>query len=116
RRAGSEGAAIVRGNEYEFGIIEKKVGLDQAALLARVPVLIVTHGADGSTIALREPPAGSSASIEVPPAKVEASELGPTGVGDAYPAGLLAARLAGAPWDLAGRTRTPAALHALPPL
>src|SRR5262249_17223750 len=113
RRAGSEGAAIVRGNEYEFGIIEKKVGLDQIALLARVPVLIVTHGGDGSTISLREPPAGSPGAIEVPPARVEASELDPTGVGDAYRAGLLAARLAGVPWDAAGRFGGVAAVYAL---
>ena len=111
--AGMEGAGIFIGNEYEFGIIEKKVGLDQRALLARVPVLIVTHGADGSTISLREPPAGSPGSIEVPPAKVEASELDPTGVGDAYRAGLLAARLAGVPWDVAGRIGSVAALYAL---
>jgi adenosine kinase len=111
--AGLEGAAIFIGNEYEFGIIERKTALDQTALLARVPVLIVTHGSEGSTIRLRGAPGGSTGPIRVPPAKVEASELDPTGVGDAYRAGLLAARLAGLPWDVAGRIGSVAAVYAL---
>jgi adenosine kinase len=107
--AGLEGAAIFIGNEYEFGVIEKKTGLAEAALLARVPVLIVTRGSEGSTIALRD----GGQSIAVPPARVDATELDPTGVGDAYRAGLLAARLAGLPWDVAGRVGSIAAVYAL---
>jgi adenosine kinase len=114
--AGSEGAAIFIGNEYEFGIIEKKTGLSEAELLARVPVLIVTRGGEGSTIALRggtpENPDGAR-TIRVAPAKVEATALDPTGVGDAYRAGLLAARLAGLSWDVAGRVGSIAAIYAL---
>src|SRR5262245_36828029 len=52
--AGVEGATIFIGNEYEFGVIEKKTGLSESELLARVPVLIVTHGSEGSTISLRD--------------------------------------------------------------
>ena len=107
--AGVEGAAIFIGNDYEFGVIEKKTQLGQAELLARVPVLIVTHGSEGSTIALRD----GAQTITVPPARVEASEVDPTGVGDAYRAGLLAARLAGLPWDVAGRVGSIAAVYAL---
>lgn len=114
--AGVEGAAIFIGNEYEFGVIEKKTGLSEAELLARVPVLIVTRGGDGSTIALRggtsENPDGAR-TIRVPPAKVEATELDPTGVGDAFRSGLLAARLAGLPWGVAGRVGSIAAVYAL---
>jgi adenosine kinase len=107
--AGLEGATIFIGNEYEFGVIEKKTALSEAELLARVPVLIVTHGSEGSTISVRE----GEQTIRVPPARVEASELDPTGVGDAYRAGLLAARLAGLGWDVAGRVGSIAAVYAL---
>ena len=107
--AGLAGATIFIGNEYEFGVIEKKTGLTEIELLARVPVLIVTRGSEGSTIALRD----GAQTIRVPPARVEASELDPTGVGDAYRAGLLAARLAGLPWDVAGRVGSIAAVYAL---
>jgi len=114
--AGAEGAAIFIGNEYEFGVIEKKTGLTETELLARVPVLIITRGGDGSTIALRggtpENPDGAR-TIRVPPATVAATELDPTGVGDAYRAGLLAARLAGLPWEVAGRVGSIAAVYAL---
>ena len=110
-----EGAAIFIGNEYEFGVIERKTGLSEAELLARVPVLIVTRGSEGSTIALRggTDAAGGARTIRVPPAKVEATELDPTGVGDAYRAGLLAAHLAGLPWEVAGRVGSIAAVYAL---
>jgi adenosine kinase len=107
--AGLEGAAIFIGNEYEFGVIEKKTELVEAELRARVPVLIVTRGSEGSTIALRD----GAQTITVPPARVEATEVDPTGVGDAYRAGLLAARLAGLPWDVAGRVGSVAAVYAL---
>jgi adenosine kinase len=114
--AGLEGAAIFIGNEYEFGIIEKKTGLTESELLARVPVLIVTRGGDGSTIALRggtpESAEGATA-VRVPPARLDAPPLDPTGVGDAYRGGLLAARLAGLPWGVAGRVGSLAAAYAL---
>src|SRR5262249_54888454 len=84
---GLEGASIFIGNEYEFGIIEKKTGLTEAELLARVPVVIVTRGGEGSTIFLRggmPETSDGAATVRVSPARVEAKELDPTGVGDAY--------------------------------
>ena len=104
-----EGAAIFIGNEYEFGIVEKKTGLSEQALLGRAPVVIMTRGSDGSTITLRE----GSRAITIPPAMVRDTELDPTGVGDAYRGGLLAARLAGLPWETAGRVGSIAAVYAL---
>jgi adenosine kinase len=114
--AGVEGAAIFIGNEYEFGIIEKKTGLTEAELLARVPALIITRGSEGSTIALRSGAPDTTAgatTLRVPPARLEAPPRDPTGVGDAYRAGLLAARLAGLPWAIAGRVGSLAAAYAL---
>src|SRR5512143_143848 len=95
---GLEGASVLIGNEYEFGIVEKKTGLHESELLARVPVVVITHGAEGSTIALRggipEAPDGAR-TIRVPAAKLRGQAVDPTGVGDAFRAGLLAARTRG---------------------
>jgi len=111
-----DGAAILIGNEYEFGIIEKKTGLSEAEILARVPVVVVTRGPEGSNIALRggtdEAPGGAT-TIRVPPAKLRGAALDPTGVGDAFRAGLLAARVAGLSWPVAGRVGSVAAVYAL---
>src|SRR6185369_12406768 len=41
---GLEGAAVLIANDYEHGVIEKKTGLTESGLLARVPVVVVTHG------------------------------------------------------------------------
>ncbi len=114
--AGLEGAAILVANEYEFGVIEKKTGLSEAEVLERVPVLIVTRGEEGSTIALRggasgEP--GDALTHRIPPASVRGAALDPTGVGDAFRAGFLAARQRGLPWEVAGRVGSVAAVFAL---
>jgi adenosine kinase len=114
--AGLEGAAILVANEYEFGVIEKKTGLSEAEILERVPVLIVTRGEEGSTIALRGgAPDGPGGALthRIPPAKVRGAALDPTGVGDAFRAGLLAARQRGLPWEVAGRVGSVAAVFAL---
>ena len=39
-------------NDYEFGILTHKTGLSREEIEARVPVVVVTHGPDGSTIAV----------------------------------------------------------------
>ncbi len=113
---GVDGASILIGNEYEFGIIEKKTGLSEAEILSRVPVVVVTRGEEGSTIALRggtaEAPDGA-VTFRIPPAKLRTGALDPTGVGDAFRAGLLAARRRGLPWEVAGRAGSVAAVFAL---
>ncbi len=113
---GLDGAAILSGNEYEFGIIEKKTDLSEAEILARVPVVVVTRGEEGSTIALRggtpEAPDGAL-TYRIPPARLRTAALDPTGVGDAFRAGLLAARRRGLPWEVAGRAGSVAAVYAL---
>ncbi|HVO49373.1 MAG TPA: carbohydrate kinase family protein [Thermoanaerobaculia bacterium] len=113
--AGLEGAAILVANEYEFGVIEKKTGLSEAQVLERVPVLIVTRGEDGATIAVRgaHDAPGGSLTHRIPPAKVHGTAIDPTGVGDAFRAGLLAARQRGLSWEVAGRVGSVAAVFAL---
>jgi adenosine kinase len=113
---GVDGAAVLIANEYEFGVIEMKTGLSQAQILERVPVLIVTRGEEGSTIALRGGAGdGGDGPVthRIPPARLRATALDPTGVGDAFRAGLIAARQRGLPWEVAGRVGSVAAVYAL---
>jgi adenosine kinase len=95
-REGFRGAAILIVNDYEFGILRQKTGLGGDALAESVPVLIVTHGPDGSTIYTRDE-RGLRTEHEVPAAKVETEAVDPTGVGDLYRAGLLRGLRVGAP-------------------
>lgn len=114
--AGLEGAEVLIGNEYEFGVIEKKTGLSESSLLDKVPVVVVTRGEQGSTITVRGGGAkvlGVSTTHQIPPATLRTTALDPTGVGDAYRAGLVAARLARLPWDAAGKVGSLAAVYAL---
>jgi adenosine kinase len=80
-----EGAAILFSNEYESHMIEQKTGWSAEEVLARVGTQVTTLGKDGVRILRRgEEP------IEVAAARnVQAVE--PTGVGDAFRAGFLAA-------------------------
>jgi adenosine kinase len=110
-REGFRGAAILIVNDYEFGILTSKTALSREAIEREVPVLIVTHGPDGSAI---HAPLGNGRMIHhVPAAKVEGEALDPTGVGDAYRAGLLRGLRIGAPWLVAGRIGSVAAVYCL---
>jgi len=111
---GFRGAAILIVNDYEFGILTHKTGLTREEIEQRVPVLIVTHGPDGS--AIHAPFGGGSGGRivhHVPAARVEGEALDPTGVGDAYRAGLLRGLRIGAPWPVAGRIGSVAAVFCL---
>jgi adenosine kinase len=80
-----DGAAILFSNEYESALIEKKTGWSAEEILGRVGTWVVTLGAEGVRVERKgEEPVFVSAVPEV--AKVE-----PTGVGDAFRAGFLAA-------------------------
>jgi len=106
-KEGMDGAAIVIVNEYEFGILTHKTGLAREEIEARIPALVVTHGAEGSTISV------SGRREQVPAAKLEGEALDPTGVGDAFRAGLIRGLRIGAPWKVAGRMGSIAAVYAL---
>jgi adenosine kinase len=113
---GLDGAAMLIGNEYEFGVIEKKTGLSETELAAKVPVLVITRGEEGATIALRGDSTGErggARTVRVPAAKLRTEALDPTGVGDAFRSGLVAARLRGLPWEESGRLGAVAAVLCL---
>lgn len=79
-----DGAALLFSNEYESHLIAQKTGWSEDEVLARVGIQVVTLGADGVRVQGRD-----IDTVEVPSIKVEAVE--PTGVGDAFRAGFLAA-------------------------
>ncbi len=109
---GLEGASILIGNEYEFSVLSMKTGLTEADLITRVPVVVQTMGAEGSAITVRGDDA-TAVLYRIPPARLRGEAKDPTGVGDAFRAGLLAARFRGLPWEIAGRAGSVAAVFAL---
>ena len=85
-----DGAAISFSNEYESHMIEQKTGWSTEEVLDRVGMVVTTLGAEGVRISRRgeeDVLVGAAAGVR---------PLEPTGVGDAFRAGFLAA----ASWDL----------------
>jgi len=113
-RAGLEGCDLLVINEYEFGMLREKTGLSadtrsrSAEALQSIPrrACIVTLGAEGTRIWA----AGEIYHIPVvPPERMDE----PTGVGDAFRAGLIKGMALELPWDLAGRMGALAATYTL---
>ena len=89
-------ASYVAVNDYEGKLLEEKTGYSLKELAGRVQALIVTRGAEGSTIH-----AGAT-QFEIP--CVKATEVAdPTGCGDAYRAGLIYGILSGRDWRSTGQ-------------
>jgi adenosine kinase len=109
--AGLTGAWALIMNDYESGILAQKTGLTRDQVEDRVSVTIVTHGPEGSTISV----AGENGRRrhDIPAARVESGSIEPTGVGDAFRAGLIRGVRLGLPWEVAGRMGSTAAVIAL---
>jgi len=91
-----EGAAGYIVNDYEWSLTLEKLGCSAEDVTSRCEALILTLGEKGSEIHCE------GEVIEIPP--VTASRVvDPSGCGDAYRAGLLAGRVRGHSWDVAGR-------------
>lgn len=85
-RALLEGAAYLFTNGYESGLVMAKTGWSERQVLDHVDVRVVTHGGQGVVVHQRQ-----QAPVRV--AAVPARQVAdPTGVGDAFRAGFLAAR------------------------
>ncbi|MDB6098906.1 MAG: adenosine kinase, partial [Gammaproteobacteria bacterium] len=84
-------------NDYEWGMLQQKTGLSVAEVAAQVEALIVTQGAQGSTIYTQD------RTWTIPCARPRAV-VDPTGCGDAYRAGLIHGLLRGLDWETIGRT------------
>jgi len=81
-----DGADILFSNEYEAALITQKTGWSAEEVLSRVGTWVVTLGADGVRI---ERKGEESILVGAVP---EIEKVEPTGVGDAFRAGFLAAR------------------------
>jgi adenosine kinase len=102
-----DGAAYLFCNEYEAAVIEQKTGWSGADILDRVDTRVVTLGADGARVERKgqEP-------VVVGPVK-DATFVEPTGAGDAFRSGFLAAMAWGLPVELAIQLGNLMAVNAL---
>ena len=112
RMSGSElkdgvaGADVVICNDYEFELIRQKTGMGEDDVLGVAGALIVTRGEHGSSIMTRERKTDVHA---VPPDRV----VDPTGVGDAFRAGLMKGMAAKAPLATCAQIGSVAATYVL---
>jgi adenosine kinase len=103
---GTRGARLLIVNEYEFGMIKNKTALSDKELLALPELTIITQGEEGSTIHLGDQ------TLSIPIARPD-SLVEPTGVGDAYRAGIIKGMLHGFSWETTGRIAALAATYVL---
>lgn len=89
-------ATYVAVNDYEAQLLQEKTGLTLEQIAEKVHALIVTKGAQGSTIY------ADGKMYEIPCVKADAI-VDPTGCGDAYRAGLLYGIVQGWDWNVCGR-------------
>lgn len=101
-----DGAHFLFVNDYEFGLISKKTGLDLEHMLNHVDVIVVTRGKEGSTIYAGRTEYDISVVSEI-------SIVDPTGVGDAFRAGFLTGYAHGFDWELCGQIGSLAATYCL---
>lgn len=92
-----EGASLLFTNDYERSLLESKTGLSEGEVLAQVGVQVTTLGAKGVEIRGQDLP-----TVHVPAAR-EYAKIDPTGVGDGFRAGFLAARGWGLSWERAAQ-------------
>ena len=103
---GIEIAEIVVGNDYEYGMMERKTGMTIDQIAAKVPLTVITYGGEGSELR-----AGGD-SVKIPIATADPF-VGPTGGGDAYRAGLLKGLLLGKDLPVIGRIAALTATYAV---
>ncbi len=101
-----QGAYFLFVNDYEFGLISKKTGLDLDGMLEKVKFIVITRGENGADIYAD----GEEIHIPVVP---EQEIVDPTGVGDAFRGGFLAAYSRGWDWELCGQIGSLSAAYVL---
>ena len=95
-RSSIPGAAYLMVNEYELAMIEDKTGWSLDQIVDNVGHLVVTEGEKGSVIHT------GRSQVRIPTAK-PGEIIEPTGAGDAFRGGFLAALSAQLPHEVAGR-------------
>ncbi len=105
-KEGIKGATIFILNDYEFEMFKKKTGMSDNNIFSQVENVVVTRGDKGADIYRKE------IEIHIPVAKVK-EHSDPTGVGDAFRAGLLKGIGNKLSWEEAGRLGSLAAAYVL---
>lgn len=103
---GIAGAEILIGNDYEIGMILKRLKLFDEDLRRQVKILITTLGERGSIIQSQDE------KVEIAPVKSK-EMLDPTGAGDAYRSGFLAGYLRGFDLKTSGQMGSVASCYAI---
>lgn len=102
-----DGAAYLFSNEYEAALIEQKTGWTPAEVLSHVGTRVTTLGADGARIE-------RAGELPVPvPGIADARMAEPTGAGDAFRSGFLAAVAWGLSLERSAQLGNLLAVHAL---
>jgi adenosine kinase len=104
---GLRGARVLVGNDYEFGMMARRLEIPEAELIAAVPLTVVTRGEEGSQIYT-----DGRLAAEIPTAPVS-EVVDPTGAGDAYLAGLAFGIARDLPLDVTGRIAALCATYAI---
>ena len=104
--AGVRGAFMVIVNDYEFELLRQKTGMDEAAILAHAPLLVITKGENGCSVHTR------SGVVDVP-AVTPHRIADPTGVGDAFRGGFMKGLSMGATNQVCAQLGSVSAAYAL---
>ncbi|NTU83259.1 MAG: carbohydrate kinase family protein [Chloroflexales bacterium] len=106
-KVGLAGAKMFVGNDYEFGMMARKLEISEEQLIASTPLTVITRGEQGSLIYT-----DGRLAAEIPTAPV-AEVKDPTGAGDAYLAGLAFGIARDLPLEVTGRVAALAAAFAI---
>lgn len=105
--AGLRGARALVGNDYEFGMMARKLEMSEEELIAKTPLTVITKGEQGSLIY-----SDGRLAATIPVAPIS-DVVDPTGAGDAYLAGLAFGIAHELPLDTTGRLAALAAAYAI---
>lgn len=103
---GARGAKVLIVNDYELEMFKNKTRLSDEEVQRLAEILIVTCGEEGSVIW------ADGRKVEVP-AVCPSTMCEPTGMGDAYRAGIIKGMLRGYSWETTGRIASLAATYVL---
>ena len=100
------GSAAVFLNDYELSLVLEKTGMSEDELVSQTGFLLVTYGSEGSRIQTTE---GEERIAAVPAVSI----VDPTGAGDAYRAGFIAAHVRGLSPQICAQVASAVAVHAV---
>ncbi|NJK81360.1 MAG: carbohydrate kinase family protein [Chloroflexaceae bacterium] len=106
---GLAGAQVLVGNDYEFAMMARILGISEAELITRAPMTVITRGEQGSTFYTS---ATNGQGITIPVVRVPTVE-DPTGAGDAYLAGVVFGLVRKFPLEVTGRIAALTATYTL---